>query len=173
MYVLSTIVDLTFQKQIEEKVLVLAKDLEEANQRLAQLARTDELTGLKNRRAFDEGLTDLIQLMDRLGSTLSLLLIDVDHFKSYNDDLGHPAGDELLKTLAGLLLQNSRESDLVARYGGDEFVILLPGTHVEHAVMVGERIRLAVQDHPWLERKATISLGAATTAFETERWRRQ
>jgi diguanylate cyclase (GGDEF)-like protein len=166
-FVLSTIVDLTYQKQIEEKSLMLTKDLEEANIRLAQLARTDELTGLKNRRAFDEGLIDLIQLMERLGSVLSLLLIDVDHFKPYNDHLGHPAGDELLKTLADLLLHNSRESDLVARYGGDEFAILLPGTNAENAVWVGERIRLAIQDHPWLERRSTISLGAATTAFES------
>lgn len=167
MYVLSAIIDLTFQKQIEEKALRLAQDLEEANKRLAQLARTDELTGLKNRRAFDEGLIDLVQLMDRMCSALSLLLVDVDHFKRYNDHFGHLAGDELLKTLAELLLRNSRDSDLVARYGGDEFVILLPGTNAENAVWVGERIRLAVQDYPWQDKRSTISLGAATTIFES------
>jgi diguanylate cyclase (GGDEF)-like protein/PAS domain S-box-containing protein len=165
LYVLCSVVDLTFQKQIEEQALELTRRLESANIRLAQLARTDELTGLKNRRAFDEGLRDLIQLMNRMSSELSLLLIDVDHFKQYNDDFGHLAGDELLKTLADLLMSYSRKSDLVARYGGEEFAILMPATNAEDSVRVGEKIRLAIQDHPWGAKLPTISLGAATISF--------
>jgi diguanylate cyclase (GGDEF)-like protein/PAS domain S-box-containing protein len=166
LYILSSVVDLTYQKQIEERVFKLAIELEEANKELSQLARTDELTGLKNRRAFDEGLTNMIQLMDRVASTLSLLLIDVDHFKPYNDELGHPAGDELLKTIADLLMHNSRESDMVARYGGDEFAVLMPGTNANGAIRMGERIRLAVQDNPWEGNMPTISLGVATISFK-------
>jgi diguanylate cyclase (GGDEF)-like protein/PAS domain S-box-containing protein len=166
MYVLCSVVDLTFQKQIEGKALGLTRELEEANKRLARLATTDKLTGLKNRRAFDAGLKDLIQLMNRMTSTLSLVLIDVDHFKEYNDAFGHLAGDEFLKTLADLLLHNSRESDLVARYGGEEFAILMPATNARDSVLVGEKIRLAIQDYPWQGKQPTISLGAATISFK-------
>lgn len=169
MYVLSSIVDLTYQKQIEEKTFKLAIELEKANKELVQLARTDELTGLKNRRAFDEGLANMIQLMDRVVSAISLVLIDIDHFKHYNDQLGHPAGDGLLVTLSKLLLHNSRESDMVSRYGGDEFAILMPGTSEIGAIQMGERIRLAVQDNPWEGKMPTISLGVATISFKKRR----
>jgi diguanylate cyclase (GGDEF)-like protein/PAS domain S-box-containing protein len=169
LYVLSTIVDLTFQKQMEEKALELARELEEANKRLKQLASTDELTGLYNRRAFDVGLNGLIRLMNRMGSSLSLLLIDIDHFKQFNDELGHPAGDELLRILSNLLLNNSRGSDMVARYGGEEFAILMPATNAGDAVLAGEKIRRAIQDYDWHGRKPTISLGVSTVSFEIRR----
>lgn len=169
LYILSSIVDLTYQKQIEEQVLNLAIELEKANKDLAQLARTDELTGLKNRRAFDEGLANMIQLMDRVASAISLVLIDVDNFKPYNDQFGHPAGDELLVTLSQLLLHNSRESDMVSRYGGDEFAILMPGTDANGAIRMGERIRLAVQDNHREGNMPTISLGVATISFKKRR----
>lgn len=169
LYTLSSIVDLTYQKQIEDKVYKLAFELEEANKELAQLARTDELTGLKNRRALDEGLAHMVHLMGHVASTISLVLIDIDHFKPYNDDRGHLAGDELLKTLSKLLLDNSRESDVVTRYGGDEFAILMPGTNADGAIRMGERIRLAVQDNPWEGKMPTISLGVATISFKKRR----
>lgn len=169
LYVLSTIVDLTFQKKVEEQALELARELEVANKKLEQLASMDELTGLYNRRAFDVGLKGLVRLMNRMGSVLSLLLIDVDHFKQFNDELGHPAGDELLRILANLLLTNSRESDMVARYGGEEFAILLPATSAEDSILVGEKVRLAIQEQEWHGRQPTISLGAATFNFEQKR----
>ncbi len=115
------------------------------NARLHQVVRrqalTDELTGLVNRRRFIEALDAEIARASRLGDTLSVLVADLDDFKRINDRFGHPAGDEALRTFADLLRAQLRAIDTAARLGGEEFGILLPGTDLEGAVMVGERIR--------------------------------
>jgi diguanylate cyclase (GGDEF)-like protein len=137
-------------------------ELKEANDRLQSLAMQDGLTGLFNHRAFQEALARDVRRCEREHGTLSLILLDIDHFKLYNDSFGHPAGDQLLKQFSQVLLQCSRESDLVARYGGEEFVTILSGTGVEGATLAAERIRSAVENAAWPHRKVTASLGVAT-----------
>lgn len=161
-YVLSTVIDLTLQKQTEERMTQLAKELEEANARLAELAVTDRLTNLLNRRAFDEQLDKQIQLMSRMGRAISLLMIDIDHFKEHNDQYGHPAGDEVLKIVANLLRQNARATDVVARYGGEEFAIIMPDTNEAGALQMGERFRMAFRAHLWEQVRLTVSIGVST-----------
>ncbi len=161
-YVLCTVIDLTFQKKSEERMMQLAKELEEANAQLSQLAMTDRLTSVFNRHAFDEQLDHLTQLMQRMGKPLSLLMIDIDHFKRYNDRYGHPMGDEALKTVASLLCQNARTSDVVARYGGEEFAIIMPNTAEEEAMQLSDRLRKIFHAHEWEKEMLTISIGAST-----------
>jgi diguanylate cyclase (GGDEF)-like protein len=126
-------------------------------------ARVDELTGLSNRRHFDEVLENEVQRHLRYGSTVSLLFIDVDNFKDYNDLLGHPAGDKLLRKLAQLIRSGSREVDLSFRYGGDEFAVILPNTASENALAVAQRIRQSVeQEMQTSPIPVTLSLGIAS-----------
>lgn len=139
------------------------QELLEVNQRLAVLATTDELTGLKNRRTFQELLTRMIELFGKAGSPpVSLLLIDIDHFKQINDTNGHPAGDSVLQGVAQVLEANSRETDVVARYGGEEFAMILPKTDGACALHVAERLRRAVETARWEVGAVTISIGVAT-----------
>ncbi len=143
------------------------EQLRVANEQLQALATTDGLTGLKNHRSFKERLEDEFQRSSRYHLPLSLLLLDVDHFKSFNDTHGHPAGDEVLKRVANLLTETTRNTDFVARYGGEEFAVLLPFTHQQAAVTLAERMRAAIEDGPWELRKITASLGVATLNADT------
>ncbi len=169
LHVLCSVIDLTARKAAEQKVLSLARQLEVANARLSQLAATDPLTGLQNRRAFVRELERHVLLAGRSGRPVSLLLADIDRFKDYNDAFGHPAGDVVLKTVAHLLRESARRSDFVARHGGEEFAIGLPDTDREGAVTLAERFREAIEGHSWPEREVTVSLGAATVVPEGER----
>ncbi|MGL9622090.1 diguanylate cyclase [Bradyrhizobium sp. U531] len=142
------------------------KDLQD---RLASLATTDGLTGLANRRAFDERLAEEWARARRDGTQLSLLLIDVDHFKKFNDHYGHLAGDACLRALCRILsAQARRPADLAARYGGEEFAVLLPNTGPDGCAEVGEGIRRALQELAMLHgqnpssRLVTASLGGAS-----------
>jgi len=132
------------------------------NEQLAELAVTDALTGLRNQRYFREALSSLFSLTTRQRVPLSVVMIDVDHFKAYNDSAGHPAGDRVLKAVAGVLVGHVREQDVVARYGGEEFVVVLPGADAFAASATAERLRCEVASYPWPLRPVTISLGAAT-----------
>lgn len=145
-------------KALDEK----QTELLEANTRLETLATTDELTGLKNHRAFQENLSDQIALAERMLTPLSLLIIDVDYFKSINDTFGHPVGDRYLRTIADILQNNSRDVDFVARYGGEEFAILLPNTNQLSAMLVAEKLRKAIEAEPWVEKPVTASFGVST-----------
>lgn len=121
-------------------------DLERINSELAALALQDSLTGLANRRLFDAALDEEYARAMRNQTSLALVMLDVDHFKKYNDRYGHPQGDECLKRLSKALKSAStRPGDLVARYGGEEFVMLLPGTDLAGAITVAERVRRTVQ----------------------------
>ncbi|MCW3099487.1 MAG: Diguanylate cyclase with beta propeller sensor [Chthonomonadaceae bacterium] len=137
------------------------EEIEAANRRLQTLATTDGMTGLANHRAFQERLRSELALADTKGRALTLLLLDVDHFKTYNDAFGHPAGDEVLRTLARLMRENIRGGDYAARYGGEEFAILLPNTPEEAALDVAERLRCAVAEHVFPHRHVTLSIGVA------------
>lgn len=132
------------QAQLEQRVAERTAELERANADLERLARVDSLTGVANRRRFDEALADEIARVARYGGTLSLVLADIDHFKRINDSLGHAAGDEVIQSLGRVLRECARGRDLVARYGGEEFAILLPQTDLSRALRFAERARRAV-----------------------------
>jgi two-component system chemotaxis response regulator CheY len=157
---------LTMQEELQARSLELEamRDaLEARNQWLSEMALCDSLTGLKNRRHFREVLDATFAFaLRQQRMPLSMVMIDVDQFKAYNDTFGHPAGDAILSTLAEILLENTREPDLVARYGGEEFVILLPGTDGPGARFVCERIRTVIERHHWPLRPITASFGAAS-----------
>jgi diguanylate cyclase (GGDEF)-like protein len=142
--------------------LEIVWEIEEVTRR----ARTDSLTGLANRRHFDEQLRRVVAETDRFGGTCSLLLIDLDHFKSVNDRLGHQAGDTVLKHVAQVMRDAVRTVDLCARYGGEELAILLPQTSQEGAVELAERLRQALEQRPSVHAgeavPVTASFGVAT-----------
>ncbi|MFN8666038.1 MAG: diguanylate cyclase [Gemmatimonadaceae bacterium] len=154
-----------YERQLEEtrrKLQVHQESLLEANARLAALASHDALTGLKNRRAFEERMVEELARIRRTGQPVTLLLLDIDHFKSFNDSFGHPRGDVVLRDVARLLSRAIRDTDIAARYGGEEFAIVLPNTGIEGAYEMGERLRRTIEEAPWAERSITISVGAAT-----------
>jgi diguanylate cyclase (GGDEF)-like protein len=125
------------------------------------MSRSDALTGLANRRAFDLFLLEAFNLASRHGRALALLTIDIDHFKSYNDSYGHPAGDEVLQGVAKTFISVARDSDLVARIGGEEFAIVLPQADAPGAYALADRIRVQVSELK-LRRQVTVSIGVAT-----------
>jgi diguanylate cyclase (GGDEF)-like protein len=142
--------------ELEQKVRQRTEELShknaallEANQRLERLATTDGLTDLYNHRRFQQLLAMEVTRQQREHKPFALLMMDVDHFKHYNDTHGHPAGDDVLKQLARLLRDNTRASDVVARYGGEEFVVLLLDTDVDRALFIGEKLRELVAAHPF------------------------
>ena len=121
------------------------KELSEANAKLLVLSSTDVLTGVANRRALEERLHEMWEHSQRLHEPLALVMCDIDHFKRVNDEFGHQAGDAVLQQFAQLLSDEAREIDRVGRYGGEEFVMLLPGTVLDAAVTFAERIRECVE----------------------------
>ena len=158
---LTMMTDVTQTKQAE----AILTDL---NQHLANLAREDGLTGLTNRRAYDEALARAFAQSRRIGAPLSLLLVDIDRFKLYNDTCGHPVGDNCLRTVGSLLKRTlQRPGDIAARYGGDEFAAILPDTPKEGAMLLAETMRkrvrnLGLQHSGNALGIVTISIGVAT-----------
>ncbi len=136
------------ESEVEERTALI-----ESNMELERLALRDPLTGVFNRRFFEESLSTEMARAQRYKLPISLLFVDVDHFKNFNDTLGHPACDGALIEFARLLGSTSgrgqRESDVVARYGGEEFVVILPQTGPEGAAIVAERLRSRIEEHPF------------------------
>jgi diguanylate cyclase (GGDEF)-like protein len=131
-----------------------------AEDKLEELATTDALTGLKNRRKFDTAMETEWRRATRQNTPLALLMIDADHFKSYNDTFGHQAGDEMLIGIAICISDSVRRAgECTARYGGEEFAVLLPGLSAAEALAVAETIRLRVQQ--WSD-GTTVSIGIAS-----------
>lgn len=128
-----------------------------------QLSVTDPLTGLLNRRYLQNRLAEELNRSKRHRFPMTLMMIDVDRFKSYNDTFGHPAGDEALRIVAGILKENLRGADVAARYGGEEFAVLLPQTTVEEAVQIAERIRRQIERCSFPHRRVTASIGIASS----------
>ncbi|BCS99150.1 hypothetical protein DSLASN_47820 [Desulfoluna limicola] len=150
------------------RVEEMSRSLEDANTQLEALTRTDPLTRIANRREFDTHLHKQWCLMNRLGKPISLIMCDVDFFKTYNDFYGHPAGDQCLTAVADVLQQSvNRAYDLAARYGGEEFALILPATDLERACALAEKIRHEIKAlhiphdtskvRPWV----TLSMGVA------------
>ena len=134
------------REQLESRVAERTRDLEQANLKLSALTMTDPLTGIANRRRFDDMLATELNRAARCGHPLALLMIDVDYFKSYNDHYGHQEGDSCLRMVATLLQAHARRaSDLAARYGGEEFVVLAAETDAEAALALAESVRLALE----------------------------
>lgn len=152
-------------KQLREAELQLEEYQHQLEQALVKLDAEngqDALTGAHNRRFFDARLADEVERAVRYHMPLSLLLLDVDHFKSYNDNFGHPAGDKLLQRLGQILRAISRSHDVVARYGGEEFAVILPNTSSDQAFALAERLRQGVMGMADANRPITISIGIAS-----------
>ncbi|MDR6772389.1 diguanylate cyclase [Azospirillum sp. BE72] len=140
---------------------------------LRDAALCDPLTGLSNRRAFSGAIDRIVAGAVRNDSSLSLLMLDIDHFKEVNDARGHDAGDAVLVALSRVLERGVRQSDLVARFGGEEFAILLPSTSLDGAYQLAERLRCAVRDcdiqHDGVLLHVTVSIGVSTLAPNADR----
>jgi diguanylate cyclase (GGDEF)-like protein len=139
-----------------------------ANEQLSELARTDGLTGLNNHRTFKERLEDEYNRSARHELPLSLMMLDVDKFKIFNDTFGHPAGDEVLKLVAKCLNKATRSTDFVARYGGEEFVVLLPFTKRDAALGLAERVRAEIESVAWEQRPITVSIGVGSMTSDVK-----
>jgi len=142
-------------------------------QQVEAMAVTDGLTQLYNHRKFQEILDSEFRRAQRYNTFLSILLIDIDRFKSINDTKGHPVGDEVLKKIAGLIRRFIRETDFPCRYGGEEFVLVLPNTSTKEAVTIAERIRKSVEKSTFIlnnkeELNITISIGIASYPADTK-----
>ena len=140
--------------------------LREGRQQLEHLLVTDPLTGLSNRRHLMETLDVEISRAKRSASPLTVLMVDVDHFKKFNDEHGHVAGDEALKAVAGVLKEVTREADHVARYGGEEFLVALPDTNIDGAVMAAERVREKLTQTGMLVQGKSVTLTLSTGIAE-------
>ncbi|HUJ16413.1 MAG TPA: diguanylate cyclase [Nitrospirota bacterium] len=165
-YVVQVVRDITERVKTERELEERTSELVAANRLLSQLAQTDSLTEVSNRRYFDELLDREIKGHSRRkNSQLSLMMIDIDHFKLLNDRLGHLAGDTVLRELAKMLGENVRETDTVARFGGEEFVIVMPDTHLDGAGYHAEVLRKKVEARPFPGPdgpvRMTVSIGVA------------
>ena len=147
---------------VNEELEQQKAELEAANAHLEALATTDGLTRLKNHGAFQDRLREEYERGVRYHSPLSVVLLDVDRFKQFNDAHGHPAGDTVLKQVADILQREARSTDIVARYGGEEFVVILPETDAEDARQVAERMREAIAAAWWEKETVTASFGIST-----------
>jgi two-component system cell cycle response regulator len=161
--------DVTQRKLAEKKATEFAERLEQqklaledANARLNHLAVTDGLTALWNHRRFQEMLDEALKSLKDSGDPFSLVLLDIDHFKKFNDEYGHQVGDEVLVGVADTLQTTARANELPARYGGEEFAIILQCCGGEHAVKTAERFREAVLARSWYGKSVTCSFGVAT-----------
>lgn len=169
----------TAKKQIEEAYWHKNKALEELtllnkeiemkqeeliaiNEALTEMSVTDKLTGLKNRRYFQEKLDEQVIHFARKEVPFSLMIIDIDHFKHVNDTYGHPTGDVVLEQLAQIIKQFVRQSDMPARYGGEEFVIIMPKTSVDQSIQLAEQLRQKIEAASWVTGALTVSIGVST-----------
>ncbi|MFH1862462.1 MAG: GGDEF domain-containing protein [bacterium] len=153
---------ITAKLRVEE----LAEQLSEANHKLQELADTDGLTGISNRRVFENAITCEFYRSQRYGHPLSCLLLDLDHFKYINDTEGHLVGDQVLREVARLLRANLRRTDILARYGGEEFIALLPEAEQQAALAVAEKLRRTIEEYLFNVEgrplKVTVSIGIST-----------
>ncbi len=162
--------DITERRAYERELLDAQTKLREANAQLHDLAHTDALTGLANRLALEARLAAAFGSSRQHGRPLSAVMIDVDHFKQFNDRFGHPAGDGVLREVARLLSRSVRGGDTAGRYGGEEFLVVLPEADRAGARSLAERIRHAVAATSWPLRAITVSVGTATLTADVPDW---
>jgi diguanylate cyclase (GGDEF)-like protein len=158
-------------RQAKESAEKYANELKEVNAKLQELAYRDPLTGLFNHGHFQQLMDREVARATRYSRPFSLILFDLDHFKSINDRYGHPAGDEVLRRVSDIASGNVRQCDYVARYGGEEFAIILPETDTQGALILGNRIRKMIEQTvitvDGIDITCTISVGVYT--FNAER----
>jgi diguanylate cyclase len=154
-------------KSADEEVKVLQFKLKETE----WFATTDALTGLLNRRSFEEKLLQYIAISNNDSQMLSLIMLDIDHFKRVNDTYGHLTGDDLLRVIAKTLKDYVRGKDIVCRYGGEEFVILLSDTPMAGAVTVAEKIRTHFASMSWKQKSTGVSMGKVTLSCGVSQYR--
>lgn len=135
--------------RLEEELIEYQKSLQQINAMLEQKATTDALTGLRNRQFLDRQLGLEISRAERYQTPMAFVIFDIDHFKTINDRFGHLAGDEVLKTLGEIVGKAIRNLDVLARWGGEEFVVLLPGSALEPAMQAAEKLRGLIEVHPF------------------------
>ena len=154
-----------YNKVLETRLAESKSQIDELQMRL-ELTRvesfTDELTGLTNRKRFDQALELEMSEAEESGEPLCLLMVDIDHFKAFNDTHGHQTGDQVLRLVAHMLKTNVKGRDIAARYGGEEFVIILPKTKLTSAITVAEQIRIAVKSKELVKKSTNESLGHVT-----------
>lgn len=167
LHFISQIQDITEQKLQELEMQRIADGLTQANFELEQLSRVDALTGAYNRRHFDERLQLAVKTAERYDRPLSIVMLDVDHFKQFNDEFGHRVGDEVLRLVATAASEVCRSTDLFSRYGGEEFVILCTETNVRGATRLAEKLRERISQIQLPYRTITASFGIASV-FEGE-----
>jgi diguanylate cyclase (GGDEF)-like protein len=141
-------------------------ELKERAGQFQQLSVTDSLTGLLNRRYMEERLMEETKRSNRHGYPMSFMMLDVDEFKSYNDNYGHPAGDEALKIVGNVIRETLRSADVAARFGGEEFAVLLPQTTADEARIIADRIRANIEQTRFPERPVTISIGVSSCSAD-------
>jgi len=163
--------ELVARVKVHLKIKNLQDDLKRTNELLLELSNTDHLTGLFNRRYLMDALAKEVQRSMRKGGNLSLIILDIDHFKKVNDQYGHLQGDLVLQKVAQLLQKELRNYDIAARYGGEEFIAVLPDAALEEAVFVANRMRTSVQSTKFSgelsQTSLTISLGVAQFSKES------
>ena len=154
-------------KRLQEEVEERERELMEANERLRHMSQTDGLTGLDNRRHIESRLEEMFEHAKRLAEPFSCVMVDLDKFKSVNDEFGHQAGDAVLRQLARILKNEVREIDHAGRYGGEEFILLLTGTVLDAAVTFAERVRKAIESHTFTFEGGSIR---RTASFGVAGW---
>jgi diguanylate cyclase (GGDEF)-like protein len=163
--------ELLARVQAAARVKRLQDELRQRNEELDLISRTDVLTGLRNRRHVEEYLTKLVSLARRNVEPIAVLIVDIDHFKSVNDGHGHDAGDAVLAEVAGRMVDSVRLEDMVGRWGGEEFLVVLPNTAAQGAAELAERLRQVVAGEPCRlpdggAVPVTISLGCAASVID-------
>jgi diguanylate cyclase (GGDEF)-like protein/PAS domain S-box-containing protein len=162
---LGVLKDITVEKRLERKLSYTIEMLQEANENLGRLAMTDSLSGLKNQRFFHRKLEEELLRTARTARPVSLLMVDIDKFKRFNDDHGHQVGDRVIQEVGATILESIRKIDHGCRYGGEEFTIVLPETSTAQALVVANRLRESFAERPaWAElglAPPTLSIGLA------------
>lgn len=141
-----------------KEFFIMKKMLDEEYTAVEKLALTDSLTGILNRRAFFELSEKILKLTIRKKSTFSILIMDIDYFKKVNDVYGHFVGDDILNFLVSIVQKEIRESDIFARFGGEEFILLLPETDTDGAYQLAEKIRVSLEENPFVENRLTVPI---------------
>ncbi len=157
------------QKRLQES----SEQISDLNQNLELVrteSRTDQLTGIANRKHFDEALEEMIRQSERDNTESCLLLGDIDHFKKFNDTYGHQTGDQVLRLVAHAISSNVKGKDLAARYGGEEFAVLLPETSLRASVTVADQIRLAIKSKELVKKSTGENLGVVTFSIGVARY---